>query len=57
MENTAKAEVAPGPGSNQSVESMAYYFRADLEDYIVPKYIEMTQNLSNSDSSEILKRV
>jgi long-chain acyl-CoA synthetase len=54
--NAIKAEVVKKQGSNITIDEILRHCRANLEDLMVPKYIEMVANLPKSESGKILKR-
>jgi acyl-coenzyme A synthetase/AMP-(fatty) acid ligase len=54
--NAIRAEVVLRPGSALSVESILHHCRANLEDFMVPKYVAITKSLPKSESGKILRR-
>jgi amino acid adenylation domain-containing protein len=56
MGNAIKAEVVLRKGSNLTVDAILHHCRENLEDLMVPKYVEVVDSLPKSESGKILKR-
>ncbi|UCC80227.1 MAG: AMP-binding protein [Candidatus Zixiibacteriota bacterium] len=56
MGNAIKAEVVRKPGSNISIDEILRHCRENLEDLMLPKYIEIVESLPKSESGKILKK-
>jgi len=54
--NAIKAEVVIRDGSKISIDDILRHCRENLEDLMVPKYIEIVKSLPKSDSGKILKK-
>ena len=54
--NAIKAEVVIRNGSEISINDIIHHCRDNLEDLMVPKYIEMVASLPKSESGKILKK-
>jgi len=55
MGNAIKAEVVKKDGSNITIDDIHCHCRENLEDLMIPKYIEIVQSLPKSESGKILK--
>ena len=51
-----KAYVVPREGSHLDENSIRQHCRANLESYMVPKFVEIRQSLPKTDSGKIRKR-
>lgn len=56
MGNAIKAEVVRKPGSDISIDEILHHCRKNLEDLMLPKYIEIVESLPKSESGKILKK-
>ena len=56
MGNAIKAEVVRKRGSDISIDEILRHCRENLEDLMIPKYIEIVESLPKSGSGKILKK-
>ncbi len=50
-----KAIVVPGPGASLTEQQVRQHCRANLENYMVPKFVEVRESLPKTDSGKIKK--
>jgi len=56
MGNAIRAEVVRKQGSDISIDDILRHCRENLEDLMIPKYVEIVESLPKSESGKILKK-